>query len=94
MHLVLQIGNKVRAIAPIDKDRAKDWDYLQAKKRLLLTIHQVSIAALREEPFFYLSVQSRVNNRVLCPGLESSSGGNQLFIDNVCQNCVAVEQEL
>lgn len=61
MRLVLSVGNKVLAIAPLDQNKSADLDYIAAKKRLLKTIHRLSIVALKEEPVFYIHVESKAN---------------------------------
>ena len=61
MRLILSVGNKVLAIAPVDPQRSKDQNYLDAKRRLLKSIHRLSIAALKEEPVFYLQAPSKLN---------------------------------
>ena len=62
MNLVLAVGEKIIAIAPIEDDRIYDMDYIKAKKRLLNILHRFSITALKEPPTFYLSAQSKMNN--------------------------------
>ena len=62
MHLVLSVGKRVLAISPIDPNRLYDTDYLHARKRLLKIIHRFSILALKEEPTFYLCIQSKMNS--------------------------------
>jgi hypothetical protein len=63
MRLVLSVGNRVLAMAPVDPQRSKDQDYLDAKRRLLKSIHRLSIAVLREDPVFYLQAPSKLNER-------------------------------
>ena len=59
MRLVLSVGEKVIAFAPVDSKRVSSLDYLHAKMRLLRSIHKLSIAALDEEPTFYLQAPSK-----------------------------------
>ena len=55
MNLVLAVGEKIIAIAPIEDDRIYDMDYIKAKKRLLNILHRFSITALKEPPTPMLS---------------------------------------
>lgn len=60
MRLVLSVGDKVLAVAPLDKSKLGDPGYIDAKKRLLKSIHQFSLAA-SQEPTFYIEALSKAN---------------------------------
>lgn len=63
MQIVLSVGNKVLDKIPINVQRSKNQDYINAQKRLLLNKHKLSIAALRDEPSFYLEAYSKINEK-------------------------------
>lgn len=60
MQLILSVDGKVLDKVTINARRAKDEDYLQAQKRLLLFKQQLSILALKGEPVFYLTAVSKM----------------------------------
>ena len=61
MQLVLSVGLKVLEKVLLNTNRSKDKDYIHAQKRLLLTKHGLSIAALKGAPIFYIEAFSKVN---------------------------------
>ena len=60
MQLILSVDEKVLDKVTINSRRTKDGDYLQAQKRLLLFKHQLTIAALKGQPVFYLVAGSKM----------------------------------
>jgi hypothetical protein len=59
MQLVLSVGIKVLDRIKLNPAKVKDEDYLQAQKRLLITKHELSIAALQAKPVFYMEAASK-----------------------------------
>ena len=60
MHLKMSIGSKVIDCISVDAARCKDDNYLQALRRLLTVRHELTIAALKRQPTFYIEVPSVV----------------------------------
>jgi hypothetical protein len=59
MQLVLSVGRKVLDRIKLNPAKVKDEDYLQAQKRLLITKHELSIAALQGKAVFYMEAASK-----------------------------------
>jgi hypothetical protein len=62
MRLVLSVGEKVIAFAPVDAKRVNSLDYINAKMRLLKSIHKLTLATFKEAPVFYLHAPSKFND--------------------------------
>ena len=62
MRLVLSVGEKVIASAPVDAKRVNCLNYLHAKMRLIRSIHKLTLATFKEEPIFYLQAPSKFND--------------------------------
>jgi hypothetical protein len=61
MRLKLSVAGKEIASVPIDAGKAKNWDYLQAKRRLLNAAHFLKIKQGQEPPVYYIQVSSKMN---------------------------------
>jgi hypothetical protein len=61
MRIKLSVAGKEIASVPIDAGKAKNWDYLQAKRRLLTTMHFLKIQQEKEPPVYYIQVSSKMN---------------------------------
>ena len=62
MRLILSIAGKVIVSVPLDQERWNSIDYIQAKRRLLTSVHASTILLHAEQPVFYIEVASRMNN--------------------------------
>lgn len=63
MRLKLAVAGKEIASIPIDAQKASSRDYLQAKRRLLMTAHFLTITQQEEPPIYYIEVGSKMNKR-------------------------------
>jgi hypothetical protein len=61
MRLTLTVGGKELASIPIDATKANNHAYLQAKRRLLKTVHHTTLRTQAESPVFYLNGASVLN---------------------------------
>lgn len=61
MQLKLSIAGKEIASIPLDAKRASNFDYLNAKRRLLMATHTSVIASQKQLPVCYIQVGSKMN---------------------------------
>lgn len=60
MHFVMAIGEKVIDSIEVDKEKAKDAEYIQALRIMLDNKHWLVVAAYQKEPYFYLRAASSI----------------------------------
>ena len=61
MRLKLAVAGKEIGSLPLDAEKAGSWDYLQAKRRLLVNTHHNKLVGQPSPPEFYIEVPSKMN---------------------------------